>query len=101
MKARINNLFRLLVLIAGLGLILTESAKGQAGYYNGFEWSLNGNTIQIIGNDGSLSGAVAIPSSIPVQTGTNPDGSPIYKNYPVTSIGYEAFSYCGLTSVTI
>src|ERR1039458_3782010 len=103
MKTRIKKLSFLSVVIAGLYLILAESANGQSGDYNGFEWSLNGNpTIQITGNDGTLIGAIAIPRSIPVQTGTNPNGSPIYTYYPVTSIGDYAFYECtSLTSVTI
>jgi hypothetical protein len=88
--------------LAVLSIMLAVSARGQSGDYNGFYWSLNGNTIEITGNDGSLGGAVAIPSSVPVQTGTNPDGSPIYTYYPVTSIGDDAFLNCtGLTNVTI
>ena len=86
-----------------LSTMLAGSAMGQtSGDYNGFYWSWNGNSITVTGNDGSLDGAVAIPSNVPVQTGTDTNGSPTYTEYSVTGIGNFAFArYTSLTSVTI
>jgi len=53
-----------------------------------FTFATNGdNTITITGYTGPYGGAVTIPSTI--------------NGLPVASIGYEAFAYCSLTSVTI
>jgi hypothetical protein len=87
-----------LLLLAGLGLILTFSAKGQTyGSYNGFSWySDNSQTAEITGYNGP-GGDVAIPSIIIDASDPNH-----VIDYSVTSIGDEAF-FLGttLTNVTI
>jgi len=83
MRTRIKNLLLLPVLMVGLGL--TESAKGQSGNYNGFEWEQIGNTIEIYGYNGS-GGAVAIPSTITNLPVTTIAGFAFYENSSVNSI---------------
>src|ERR1035441_2708792 len=73
-------------------LLLVLPAVAQAQFsYDGFWYSTNNGTATITG-DNSASGAVTIPSSIPI----------FPNNVPVTSIGTNAFSYVNeVTSVTI
>lgn len=90
MKIWIKNLFFLHVLIIFSCFIRAESARGQSGNYDEFNWVKTGTTAAIVGYTGT-NGGLIIPAAIPYG-GTN---------LLVTSIGSEAFSQLDVTSVFI
>lgn len=71
--------------------VRVQSASGQSGNYNGFEWEKSGNAATITGYTGP-GGVVTVPGTIPY-------GS---TNLSVTSIGQSAFFFClSLTNVVL
>ena len=81
-------------MMVALGVLLSLNAHAYDAYVDGIYYNLDtsAKTATVTSGGNKYTGSVYIPSSF------NYNGS----NYSVTSIGYQAFSYCsGLTSITI
>ena len=81
-------------IMVALGVLLSLNAHAYDAYVDGIYYNLDtsAKTATVTSGGNKYTGSVYIPSSF------NYNGS----NYSVTSIGYQAFSYCsGLTSITI
>ena len=75
-----------------LSVVFSTSASAYDVKIDGIYYYLSGKTAAVTFGEEKYSGEVVIPSSITVEG----------KEYPVTSIGQDAFRECsGLTSVTI
>src|SRR5271157_2780679 len=95
MKTSIKHLFVLSALIAGFGVIMAQSARGQIQETNGgaddLLYELVGNSITITGYT-YPGGAFTIPATLPLYTYDSLTYQIIATNYfPVTSIGPFAF----------